>query len=86
MSGISLKILIADDTPTNVKQLEILARRSGHIPVLAHDGQSAVDQFQAESPDLVFMDIMTSSMVRTSTNNTLGACFLRKAGTSLASR
>ncbi len=62
MSGISLKILIADDTPTNVKQLEILARRSGHIPVLAHDGQSAVDQFQAESPDLVFMDIMMPGM------------------------
>ena len=62
MSGISLKILIADDTPTNVKQLEILARRFGHIPVVATDGQSAVDQYKAESPDLVFMDIMMPGM------------------------
>jgi two-component system, HptB-dependent secretion and biofilm response regulator len=62
VSGICLKILIADDTPTNVKQLEILVRRLGHVPVLATDGQSAVDQFKAESPDLVFMDIMMPGM------------------------
>ncbi len=62
MSGIRLKILIADDTPTNVKQLEVLARRAGHIPILADDGQSAIDQFRLESPDLVFMDIMMPGM------------------------
>ncbi len=62
MSGISLKILIADDTPTNVKQLEILARRAGHVPILADDGQSAIDQFREQSPDLVFMDIMMPGM------------------------
>jgi two-component system, HptB-dependent secretion and biofilm response regulator len=62
VSGISLKILIADNARTNVNQLEILTRRLGHIPVLAADGQSAVDQFKAESPDLVFMDIMMPGM------------------------
>lgn len=62
MPGTSLKILIADDTPTNAKQLEFLARRAGHIPVLAVDGQQAVDQFQAHAPDLVFMDIMMPGM------------------------
>ena len=62
MSGISLKILIADDTPTNVKQLEILARRAGHMPILAEDGAAAIEQFRLESPDLVFMDIMMPGM------------------------
>lgn len=62
MSGASLKILIADDSPSNAKQLEILSRRAGHTPILAGDGQSAVDMFQAESPDLVFMDIMMPGM------------------------
>ncbi len=62
MPGSRLKILIADDTPTNVKQLEILARRSGHVALVATDGQSAVDLFKAESPDLVFMDIMMPGM------------------------
>ncbi len=62
MIGASLKILIADDTPTNVKQIEILARRSGHTAITAGDGQSAVDLFKAESPDLVIMDIMMPGM------------------------
>ena len=57
-----MKILIADDSPTNVKQLEIIARRMGHLPVTAVDGQSAVDLYKAESPDLVFMDIMMPGM------------------------
>ena len=62
MSGASLKILIADDSPSNAKQLEILIRRAGHVPILAGDGRSAVALFQAESPDLVFMDIMMPGM------------------------
>lgn len=62
MHGSSLKILIADDAPTNVKQLEILIRRMGHRAVIANDGQAAVELFRAEAPDLVFMDIMMPGM------------------------
>lgn len=62
MSGIRLKILVADDTRTNVKQLEVLISRAGHIPILAEDGPSAIEKFQQESPDLVFMDIMMPGM------------------------
>ncbi len=58
----SLKILIADDTPINVKQLEVVTRRLGHRPVVAYDGASAVEAFQREAPDLVFMDIMMPGM------------------------
>jgi CheY-like chemotaxis protein/anti-sigma regulatory factor (Ser/Thr protein kinase) len=62
VSGSSLKILIADDSPTNQKQLEAVSRRAGHQAILANDGQTAVDLYQAESPDLVFMDVMMPGM------------------------
>ena len=62
MDGASLKILIADDTPTNLKQLEIVSRRAGHQPILAADGETALALYQSESPDLVFMDIMMPGM------------------------
>lgn len=54
----SLKILVADDTLTNVKQLEAVARKLGHQVVSAFDGAEAIDKFRTELPDLVFMDIM----------------------------
>ncbi|MBI5330942.1 MAG: fused response regulator/phosphatase [Betaproteobacteria bacterium] len=58
----NLKILIADDSPTNRKQLETVVRHLGHVPILACDGQEAVDKFRDESPDLVFMDVMMPGM------------------------
>lgn len=57
-----LKILVVDDTPTNVKQLEVVARKLGHQVILAEDGLQAIQQYQAEAPDLVFMDIMMPRM------------------------
>ncbi|MEW5789257.1 MAG: fused response regulator/phosphatase [Pseudomonadota bacterium] len=62
MPGTPLRILIADDTPTNVKQLEVLVRRAGHTPLLAADGRMAVALFRDQAPDLVFMDIMMPGM------------------------
>jgi len=57
-----MKILIADDTPTNVKQLEVVAQKLGHQVVVAIDGESALAAYQREAPDLVFMDIMMPGM------------------------
>jgi CheY-like chemotaxis protein/anti-sigma regulatory factor (Ser/Thr protein kinase) len=53
----ALKILIAEDTPTNVKQLEAVVKRLGHAPVVATNGLDAVELYAREAPDLVFMDI-----------------------------
>ena len=52
-----LKILIADDTPTNIKQMEVVVRRLGHEPVVATDGLQAIAVYEREAPDMVFMDI-----------------------------
>jgi CheY-like chemotaxis protein/anti-sigma regulatory factor (Ser/Thr protein kinase) len=62
LAGYRLKILIADDTPTNVKQLQVVAQTMGHQTVVAVDGLSALELFQSEAPDLVFMDIMMPGM------------------------
>jgi CheY-like chemotaxis protein/anti-sigma regulatory factor (Ser/Thr protein kinase) len=61
-AGFRMKILIADDTPTNVKQLQGVAQNMGHQTIVAVDGLSALEAFQAEAPDLVFMDIMMPGM------------------------
>ena len=53
----SLKVLIADNTPDDVRQLETLVRLSGHQAFAAGDGPTALDLFQAEAPDLVFMNV-----------------------------
>jgi len=62
LEGTSLKILIADDTPTNVKQLEAVAKKLGHRTAVARDGVEAVEIFQTEAPDLVIMDVMMPRM------------------------
>jgi len=58
----NLSILIVDDTPTNAKQLEAVVRKLGHHAILAGDGVEAIAKYQAEQPDLVFMDIMMPVM------------------------
>lgn len=57
-----LKILVADDTLTNIKQLEAVARKLGHEVVVAMDGIEAIEKFRSEAPDLIFMDIMMPRM------------------------
>jgi CheY-like chemotaxis protein/anti-anti-sigma regulatory factor len=61
--GASLKILIADDyAEQRQADRNPGARVPATRPITAGDGQSAVDLFKAESPDLVFMDIMMPGM------------------------
>ena len=57
-----LKVMVVDDTLTNIKHLEAVARRLGHVVVTAMDGYQAVERFAEESPDLVFMDVMMPRM------------------------
>jgi CheY-like chemotaxis protein/anti-sigma regulatory factor (Ser/Thr protein kinase) len=53
-----MKVLIADDNPTNRVVLSALVVQMGHHPILAEDGRQAVDLFEAELPDMVLMDVM----------------------------
>ncbi|MDP2433597.1 MAG: fused response regulator/phosphatase [Pseudomonadota bacterium] len=62
MNNPGLTILIVDDTPTNARQLEAVARKLGHVAILAGNGVEAIDKFKSEQPDLIFMDIMMPVM------------------------
>ncbi|TCJ17154.1 fused response regulator/phosphatase [Parasulfuritortus cantonensis] len=57
-----IKILVVDDTVTNIKQLEAVARKLGHEVVTAMDGVEAIEKYQAEAPELIIMDIMMPRM------------------------
>ena len=56
------QILVVDDSSTNRQILQVFLKRLGCQVVMAEDGQQGLDRFLAESPDLVFMDVMMPVM------------------------
>ncbi|MDD5297403.1 MAG: SpoIIE family protein phosphatase [Rhodocyclaceae bacterium] len=59
---LALKILVADDTLVNRSLLSSFLTKEGHRVILAQDGQEAVEVFEREQPDLVFMDVIMPKM------------------------
>jgi len=53
-----IKILVADDTPVNVKIIQKFLEPRGFEVISAVNGQDAVDKFSEERPDIILMDIM----------------------------
>jgi two-component system, sensor histidine kinase RpfC len=51
-----LRILVADDNPTNQKIIRQLLESAGHDVILASDGEQALDLYEAEEPDLGIFD------------------------------
>jgi len=58
----SLKVLIVDDDITNRLVLQGILAKQGFQYVHAENGQEAVDAFEKNHPDFVFMDIMMPVM------------------------
>ena len=58
----NFKILIVDDEPFNVDYLEQELDDLGYKTVSACNGQEALEKVQAESPDLILLDIMMPVM------------------------
>jgi twitching motility two-component system response regulator PilH len=56
------RILIADDSPTEVYVLQKLLERHGHQVLVAEDGEKAVSITQQEQPDLVLMDVVMPNL------------------------
>jgi class 3 adenylate cyclase len=52
------RILVADDTPANVRMLETRLRHDGYEVVVARDGEETLAVARATHPDLILLDIM----------------------------
>ncbi len=51
-------VLIADDEPNIVAALEYLLERNGYRVLIARNGEDALQQVEAQLPDLVLLDVM----------------------------
>jgi two-component system sensor histidine kinase RpfC len=51
-----LRILVADDNPTNREVIGRILERSGHAVTLVDDGEPALEAVEREPPDLVILD------------------------------
>jgi PAS domain S-box-containing protein len=60
--GRPLKILLAEDSPVNQRLAVGLLKRKGHLVTVAANGRQAVEAFQNEPFDLVFMDVQMPEM------------------------
>lgn len=56
------KILVVDDTPSNVKVLRTLLSVHGYDVAAAADGREAIEKAQADPPDLVLLDVVMPVM------------------------
>jgi two-component system sensor histidine kinase RpfC len=53
----SLKILVAEDTPTNQKVIRKVLENAGHRPYIVENGEQALEWLDRESFDLVILDM-----------------------------
>ena len=56
------KILIVDDSPTEVHVLTTMLTKNGHDIIVATTGEEGVDLAKSEQPDLVLMDVVMPGM------------------------
>jgi twitching motility two-component system response regulator PilH len=56
------KVLIVDDSPTEVHVLQTMLTKNGHEVVVATSGEDAVVMAEKEQPDLVLMDVVMPGM------------------------
>jgi len=52
------KILIVDDSQTQVQSIAKILQKHGHQTLSAEDGDSAVSVARSELPDLILMDVV----------------------------
>ena len=52
------KILIVDDSPTELHVLAKILQHGGHEPVTAADGESGIAAAKSQGPDVILMDVV----------------------------
>jgi twitching motility two-component system response regulator PilH len=56
------KILIVDDSPTQLHKLRQIVEQGGHQTVTAESGEAAIELAADERPELILMDIVMPGM------------------------
>ena len=56
------KVLIVDDSPTEVHVLTTILTKNGHDVLVATSGEVGVDMAKTERPDLILMDVVMPGM------------------------
>ncbi len=56
------KVLVVDDSPTDLTNIKSIVDEAGCIVVTATSGKEAVEKAKSEKPDLIFMDIIMPDM------------------------
>ena len=57
-----LRVLIADDNPTNQKLVELLLAQERHVATTVDNGREAVDEIAKQPFDLILMDVQMPEM------------------------
>jgi len=52
------RVMIVDDSPTDVQNIRNMLIKAGHEPIEAISGQDALDRIKKEKPDCVVMDVV----------------------------
>ncbi len=56
------KVMIVDDSPTEVHVLQTMLTKNGHEVVVVTTGEESVDRAKIEMPDLILMDVVMPGM------------------------
>ncbi|MBS0516131.1 MAG: twitching motility response regulator PilH [Proteobacteria bacterium] len=56
------RILIVDDSPTQLLGLKRIVEKLGHAATTAEDGASGVDAAKRDIPDLILMDVVMPNL------------------------
>jgi len=56
------KVMIVDDSPTEVHVLTTMLTKNGHEVVVATSGEDGVETAKIEMPDLILMDVVMPGM------------------------
>ena len=56
------KVLVVDDSATDLKKLEQIVSDAGYIVITANSGKEALERAERDQPDAVLLDIIMNDM------------------------
>lgn len=56
------RVLIVDDSPTQLMGMKLIIERLGHEAITAEDGAMGVEAAKREHPDLILMDVVMPNL------------------------